>query len=144
GEEIHLGLVADSHGATVTVHVTNLPTGWMIQGAVQQSDGSWVVQTTDVSSLSVVTPVGYSGADVLGIAMTWTNADGTTSTTFVSDNVEAYAPGAPIFAWSGDDTLTGSSGADTFVFSQPIGADAIQNFDVSADKIDLIAYAGFT
>ena len=32
--------------------------------------------------------------------------------------------------------------ADTFVFSQPIGADSVHNFDVSADTIDLIGYAG--
>ena len=31
-------------------------------------------------------------------------------------------PGSPIFALSGDDNLTGSSGHDLFVFSQPIGA----------------------
>ena len=36
--------------------------------------------------------------------MSWTNADGTTGITIVADNVEAYAPGNPIFAWSGDDT----------------------------------------
>ena len=53
-------------------------------------------------------------------------------------------PADAVFAWSGDDTLTGSSGADTFVFSQPIGSDVFHGFDVGADKIDLIAYANFT
>jgi hypothetical protein len=61
----------------------------------------------------------------------------------VANNVEAYAPGNPIFAWSGDDTLTGSSGADLFVFSQPIGDDAVFNFGTADDQIDLIGYAGF-
>ena len=59
---------------------------------------------------------------------------------FIADNVEAYAPGSPIFAWSGDDTLTGSVGADDFVFSQPIGNDVVYSFDASADQIDLIGY----
>jgi hypothetical protein len=63
---------------------------------------------------------------------------------FVANNVEAYASGNPIFAWWGDDTITGSSGADTFVFSQPIGDDRVFNFDALADKVDLIGYAGFT
>ena len=45
---------------------------------------------------------------------------------------------------SGDDNLTGSSGDDLFVFSQPIGNDTIHNFDAAHDKIDLIGYAGFT
>jgi len=61
----------------------------------------------------------------------------------VADNVEAYAPGSPIFAWSGDDHLTGSSGNDLFVFSQPIGHDTVHSFDVSVDQIDLIGYTGF-
>jgi hypothetical protein len=60
-----------------------------------------------------------------------------------ADNVEAYAPGSPIFALSGDDNLTGSSGKDLFVFAQPIGNDTIYNFNASQDQIDLIGYAGF-
>ncbi|HZN78175.1 MAG TPA: hypothetical protein VFC01_00590, partial [Mycobacterium sp.] len=51
--------------------------------------------------------------------------------------------GAPIFAWSGDDHLTGSTGKDLFVFAQPIGDDIIYSFDASQDQIDLIGYAGF-
>jgi len=37
-------------------------------------------------------------------------------------------------------TFTGSNGHDTFVFSQPIGHDAVYSFEVSADTIDLIGY----
>ncbi len=59
----------------------------------------------------------------------------------IADNVEAYAPGSPIFAWSGDDTLTGASGHDEFVFAQPIGTDAIYNFNAATDKIDLVGFA---
>jgi len=58
--------------------------------------------------------------------------------------VEAYAPGSPIFALSGDDHLTGAGGNDTFVFAQPIGNDVIYNFNVASDKIDLIGYSSFT
>jgi Ca2+-binding RTX toxin-like protein len=43
-----------------------------------------------------------------------------------------------------DDNLTGSTGADTFVFAQPIGNNQIYNFDAAADKIDLIGFAGVT
>jgi hypothetical protein len=60
----------------------------------------------------------------------------------IRDNVEAYAPGSPIFALSADDNLTGSSGADLFVFAQPIGNNVIHNFDAAADKIDLIGFTG--
>src|ERR1700722_16420844 len=58
------------------------------------------------------------------------------------DNVEAFAPGSPIFAWSGKDTLTGAGGNDLFVFAQPIGNDTIYNFNVATDKIDLTGFAG--
>ena len=81
---------------------------------------------------------------VLSVTETWTNADGSTGIAVVSDNVEAYAPGSPIFALSGDDTLTGAGGNDLFVFAQPIGHDTVYSFDAGHDQIDLIGYAGFT
>ena len=58
----------------------------------------------------------------------------------MSDNVEAYAPGAPIFAVAGDDHLTGTGAGNLFVFAQPIGNDIIYNFDATSDKIDLIGF----
>jgi hypothetical protein len=102
-----------------------------------------MAQLADLSALTVITPVDYSGATVLNITESWTNADGTMGTAFVANNVEAYAPGSPIFAWSGDDYLTGSSGHDQFVVGTPIGQDKIFSFDASMDQIDLIGYAGF-
>src|SRR5207248_6218137 len=81
---------------------------------------------------------------LLTVSQAWTNPDGSTGYAAIDDNVVAYASGNPIFAWSGDDTLTGSAGADEFVFSQPVGADTVHSCDASADTIDLIGYAGFT
>ena len=57
----------------------------------------------------------------------------------IADNVEAY-PASPIFAVSGDDTLTGSAGNDEFVFAQPIGNDRVYDFDAPHDTIDLIGF----
>jgi hypothetical protein len=74
--------------------------------------------------------------------MSWTNADGSSEFARATDNVEVFAQGAPIFAWSGEDHLTGSSGKDLFVFAQPIGHDTIYSFNASEDQIDLIGYAG--
>ena len=88
-----------------------------------------------------MTAAAYTGAMVLGVTETWTNANGSTGTATVADNVEAYAPGAPIFALSGNDTLTGAGGNNDFVFAQPIGNDTIYNFNVATDKIDLIGFA---
>src|SRR5207237_2731887 len=104
---------------------------------------SWTVVTNDVSALALTTPDTYTGALVLNVTETWTNADGSIGHATVADNVEAYGAGSPIFAISGDDFLTGSSGHDLFVFSQPIGHDTVYNFDVVADQIDLIGYPGF-
>ena len=102
------------------------------------------MQTNDPASLTVTTPADFVGATVLNVTETWTNADGSTGTAFVSDNVEAYAPGSPIFALSGDDNLTGSGANDLFVFAQPIGNDVIYSFDAASDKIDLMGFAGVT
>ena len=104
-------------------------------------NGTWTVQTSDLSALTVLTAAAYSGAMVLGVTETWTNANGTTGTATVADNLEAYAPGTPIFALSGNDTLTGAGGNNEFVFAQPIGNDTVYNFNVSTDKIDLMGFA---
>ncbi|RWM05783.1 Ig-like domain-containing protein [Mesorhizobium sp.] len=143
GEPINLALIDPSDGQAVTVTVKDVPSGWTIDGATQNADGSWTVQTNAVHELTVTTPASFAGAVVLDVSMTWTNADGTTGSMSIADNVEAYAPGSPIFAWSGDDVLTGSSGSDLFVFSQPIGNDSVHSFDAAADQIDLIGYSGF-
>ncbi|TPL74401.1 adhesin, partial [Mesorhizobium sp. B2-3-13] len=143
GEPIKLALADPSHeGALITVTVKDVPSGWTIDGATHNADGSWTTQTNDLHGLTVTTPVNFTGAAVLDVQMTWINADGTLGTASIADNVEAYAPGSPIFAWSGDDVLTGSHGNDLFVFSQPIGADTVHNFDAAADQIDLIGYNG--
>ncbi|MER9764237.1 Ig-like domain-containing protein, partial [Mesorhizobium sp. M0138] len=144
GEPINLALTDPSHeGALITVTVKDVPSGWTIDGATHNADGSWTIQTNDLHGLTVTTPADFAGAAVLDVSMTWTNADGTTGNMSIADNVEAYAPGSPIFAWSGDDVLTGSSGNDLFVFSQPIGNDTVHSFDAAADQIDLIGYSGF-
>jgi hypothetical protein len=107
-------------------------------------NGTWTVGTYDLSALTVTTAAAYTGAMVLSVTETWTNADGSTGIAVVSDNVEAYAPGSPIFALSGNDTLTGGEGNDLFVFAQTIGHDTVYSFDAAHDQIDLVGYAGFT
>ncbi|WP_260963154.1 beta strand repeat-containing protein [Pseudomonas citri] len=144
GEPINLALnapQADISGP-VTMTISGVPSGWVFNAGTDNGNGTWTVQTSDPGTLTVTTPSEFAGALVLGVDMTWTNADGSLGHAFVSDNVEAYAPGSPIFALSADDNLTGSSGADTFVFAQPIGNNIIHNFDATADKIDLIGFTG--
>ncbi|WP_245264354.1 VCBS domain-containing protein [Mesorhizobium sp. LNHC232B00] len=143
GAPINLALTDPSDGQAVTVTVKDVPSGWTIDGATQNADGSWTVQSNAVHQLTVTTPADFTGAAVLDVSMTWTNADGTTGSASIADNVEAYAPGSPIFAWSGNDVLTGSTGNDLFVFSQPIGNDTVHSFDAAADQIDLVGYSGF-
>ncbi|WP_259235278.1 VCBS domain-containing protein [Bradyrhizobium elkanii] len=141
GQPLNLGFSDPSgSGAPVTLTLNNLPDGWTVLYGTKLGDGTWTVTTSDVSALTVTTPADYVGAAVLNVSMSWSNADGSTGTAYVTDNIEAYAPGSPIFAWSGDDHLTGSSGHDLFVFSQPIGNDVVQSFEVSSDVIDLISY----
>ncbi len=145
GEEINLALSAPAdHAGAVSLTVAGLPAGWVLSEGTHNADGSWSVVTSDPSSLTVTSPDGYTGALVLQVTETWTNADGSTSTAYIADNVEAYAKGAPIFAWSGDDTLTASSGDDTLVFANKIGTDVVHSFDTARDKINLIGFAGFS
>ena len=78
------------------------------------------------------------------MSQTWTDSTGGTGLAMITNNVEAYASGAPIFAISGDDNLSGSSGNDVFVLAQPIGNDTIHSFDFSHDKVDLIGFSGLS
>ncbi|NTJ78703.1 cadherin-like domain-containing protein [Agrobacterium rhizogenes] len=144
GEAINLALADPSHHVgAVTLSVAGLPAGWVLSEGTHNADGTWTVVTNNPSSLTVTSPDGVTGAVVLQVTETWTNADGSTGMATVADNVEAYAKGSPIFAWSGDDTLTASSGNDTLVFANTIGTDVVHKFDVAHDKIDLIGFAGF-
>jgi hypothetical protein len=142
GDPITLALNNPTHAGPIAVTVEGLLPDWSPNSGTLNPDGTWSVTTTDPSTLTVATPSNFAGAAVLNVTETWTNTDGSIGTAFITDNVEAYAPGSPIFAVSGDDNLTGSSGADTFVFAQPIGNDTVFSFDAAADKIDLIGFAG--
>ncbi|MEQ6289382.1 beta strand repeat-containing protein, partial [Vogesella sp. GCM10023246] len=143
GEPIQLALdaPADSSG-DVLITLKGVPEGWQINGATRNADGSWSVLTAHPELLSVTTPSDFAGAMLLEVAMQWQRADGSTGNAMIYNNLEAYAPGSPIFALSSDDNLTGSSAADTFVFAQPMGNNVIYSFDATNDKIDLIGFAG--
>ena len=143
GSPINLALANPSaaDGDPVAVTVTGLPSGWQLNEGTNLGNGTWTVETTDLSALTVITAAAYAGAMVLSVTESWTNADGSTGIATIADNVEAYAPGAPIFALSGHDTLTGAGGNDEYVFAQPIGNDTIYNFNAATDKIDLIGFA---
>jgi hypothetical protein len=144
GEPINLALTNPSEDANdiVTVTVSGVPSDWVLSAGTNNGAGTWTVQTNDPSTLTVTTPVNYTGAMVLAVTMNWVNADGSWGNVFVHNNVEAYAPGSPIFAISADDHLTASSAADLLVFAQPIANDTVHNFDAAADKIDLIGFTG--
>jgi hypothetical protein len=146
GEPINLGLTASSEdiSSLVTVTVKDLPSDWTVNGGTYNADGSWIVQTNDITSLSVTTAASFAGAVLLNVSESVVKPDGTTATFTLNDNLEAYSNGSPIFAWSGDDFLTASNGKDLLVFAQPIGHDTIYAFDTAQDQIDLIGYTGFS
>ncbi|WP_456794092.1 VCBS domain-containing protein [Bradyrhizobium sp. USDA 4506] len=145
GSEINLALndPAD-HIGPIAVTITDVPSGWTLNEGTHNSDGSWTVVASDVTSLSITPPADYAGAVLLNITESWTHSDGSIGTATIIDNVEAYAPGSPIFAVSGTDTLTASSGSDLLVFSQTIGHDVVYSFDAMHDMIDVVGYADFT
>ena len=146
GEPINLALtdLSSDHIGAVTLTIAGIPSGWSLSEGTNNGDGSWTVQTADVAALSITSPNSFAGALVLHVTQSWTNADGTAGNAVVTDNVEVYPKGSPIFALSGADTLTGSSGADLFVFAQPIGNDTIYKFDATADRLDLIGFGNIS
>ena len=142
GEAINLGLTNPTdHLGSITVNISGVPSGWTMSEGTDNGDGTWSVQTNDVSALSITAPENYAGAVSLQISQTWTDSTGGTGLAMITNNVEAYAPGVPIFAISGDDNLSGSSGNDVFVLAQPIGNDTIHSFDAAHDRVDLIGFS---
>ena len=143
GSPINLALTNPSaaNGAAVTVTITGVPSDWQLSQGTNLGNGTWTLQSDDLTTLTVLTAAAYAGAVELGVTETWTGANGATGLATIADNVETYAAGSPIFAWSGDDTLTGIGGHDEFVFAQSIGGDTIYNFNVATDKIDLLGFA---
>ena len=145
GDPVNLALTDPSGGQAlgpITLTVTGVPSDWRLNEGANLGNGTWTVETSDLTALSVTTAAAYLGAMVLNATETWTNADGSTGSAIVADNVEAYAPGSPVFALSGDDTLTGSGANDLFVFAQPIGNDVVYNFNAASDKLDLVGFNG--
>ncbi|TNI61665.1 hypothetical protein CF121_09745, partial [Aeromonas media] len=141
GEPINLALSNPAdHVGLITVNIVGVPAGWGISEGTDNGDGTWSVQTDDVTALTITTTDDFSGAVSLQMSQTWTDASGDTGLVMITNNVEAYAPGSPIFALSQDDNLSGSSGADTFVFAQPIAHNQVYGFDVAADRLDLIGF----
>jgi hypothetical protein len=142
GEPINLALADLSSGQSgpITVTLTGVPSDWTLDQGTNLGAGAWTVQTSDLAALTVRTPTNFAGAALFNVTASWTNADGSTGTASLIDNVEAYAPGAPIFAVSSNDTLSGSGSSDLFVFAQPIGNDTIYNFNAATDRIDLISF----
>src|SRR5205823_1697875 len=82
GEPINLGLTAPSaeDGTLVTVAIADVPSGWTVSGGTLLDDGTWTVQTTDPRSLSITSPADFTGAKLLNVTETWTQADGSTAT----------------------------------------------------------------
>ncbi|RQS08825.1 Ig-like domain repeat protein, partial [Burkholderia sp. Bp8998] len=143
GSEINLALADPSgHASDLAVTIAGIPSGWTLNAGTDLGNGAWLVPTNDLGTLTVTPPASFTGATVLTVSETWTAADGSHAAATITDNVEAYAANAPIFAWSGDDQLTGSAGHDLFVVSQPIGNDTLHTFDLAADKIDLVGFTG--
>ena len=143
GAPINLALANPpaANGQQVTVTVIGVPNDWQLNQGSNLGNGTWAIETSDLTALTILTSAAYAGALVLGVTETWINADSTTGSAIVPDNVEAYAPGSPIFAISGADTLAGAGANDLFVFAQPIGNDVIHNFDVLSDKVDLVGFS---
>ena len=145
GEAINLGLTnPPDHLGSITVNISGVPSGWTMSEGSGNGDGTWSVQTYDVSALSITAPENYAGAVSLQMSQTWTDSTGGTGLAMINNNVEAYASGAPIFAISGDDNLSGSGENDVFVLAQPIGNDTIHGFDFAHDKVDLIGFSGLS
>lgn len=141
GEPINLALSRFNAGEPMTLMVKNIPLDWTLSQGGYQLGGSCILQTNDLSDLTVKAPLGFVGARALEIEINWINSAGENQYTRILENVEVFAPNYPIFALP-NDNLTGSVYADTFVIKNSCFAtqDVIFNFEVEQDRIDLLGF----
>ncbi|MFI4948530.1 MAG: beta strand repeat-containing protein, partial [Alphaproteobacteria bacterium] len=144
GSPINLALPDPAGSGTIAVAIAGVPAGWSLNAGTNLGDGSWSVETSNPSALAITPSGDFVGAVVLPVSESWVGPDGSQASAFVEDNVEAYAPGNPVFALSGADTLTGSGAGDLFVFARPIGRDRIYDFNPASSRIDLIGFSGIS
>ena len=75
GNPINLALTDPSGGRAtgpVTLTVTSLPSDWSLNAGTDLGNGTWKVQTSDLTALTVTTIATYIGAMVLGVTESWT------------------------------------------------------------------------
>ncbi|HEV2336363.1 MAG TPA: pentapeptide repeat-containing protein, partial [Stellaceae bacterium] len=144
GSPINLALPDPAGGGMIAVTIAGIPAGWSLNAGTDLGDGSWSVESSNPSSLAITPSGDFVGAVVLPVSESWIGPDGRQTSAFVGDNVEAYAPGNPVFALSGTDTLTGSGANDLFVFARPIGRDRIYGFNPASSRVDLIGFSGIS
>ena len=104
------------------------------ESGTNNGNGTWTVQTSDLSSLTVRTRLlcrGDGAQRHRELDQHRTAARECSRQRTMSRPMRRAHRSSPL---SGDDTLTGAGGNDKFVFSQPIGNDTIYNFNVASDK----------
>ena len=73
---INLGLTNPTdHLGSITVNISGVPSGWTMSEGTDNGDGTWSVQTYDVSALSITAPENYAGAVSLQMSQIWTDVD---------------------------------------------------------------------
>ena len=126
GEPIYLGLpLAATNGTGLTVDVAGLPSGWTLNGGIQQPNGTWTA-TDDLGGLTVTSPEGFAGAVDLAITASWTDSEGSAFATTIKDNLKVYSPSIQDpTALSDGASLNGSAAYDsahqTFVLTPDAG-----------------------
>ena len=77
GSPINLGLSNPvDHVGAVTMTLFGVPAGWTLSEGSDNGGGTWTVQTEDLSTLTITSPLGYAGAVALQATESWTHTDG--------------------------------------------------------------------
>src|SRR5262249_29435269 len=70
GSSMNLGLTNPANdGGSVTVGIAGVPSGWTLSEGTNNGDGTWTIQASDVSMLSIASPANYTGAMTLQVTM---------------------------------------------------------------------------
>lgn len=109
--EIDTALVDTDGSETMSIRITDVPAGGVLSNGIKNSDGSWSLTIDDLAGLTVTAKVEQNFS--VNVAVTATEADGTTATKTAAIAIEMRSDGVKINGGGGNDAISGSVGNDT-------------------------------
>ena len=96
---------------SLSIKISNLPTGGVLSAGTVNGDGTWTLSAADLTGLKLTATI--SGGFTVHVVATATEATGETATVSVDIDIVLSPDANVIFGGAGDDRIIGGAGNDT-------------------------------